>query len=64
MANPLDPVAIINAAAIGVNALLSIIGNLKAQAGLTDDQIAEMFASHGDATKAAIAGYLANLPQS
>lgn len=58
----MDPVAIINASAIGINALLSIIANVKAESGLTDDQIAAMFAQHGEATRVAIAGYLAALP--
>jgi hypothetical protein len=57
----MDPVAIINASAIGINALLSIIANVKAESGLTDDQIAAMFAQHGEATRVAIAGYLAAL---
>lgn len=58
-----DPVAIINAAAIGVNALLSVIANLKAESGLTDDQIAALFTQHGAATQAAIQGYLDALPK-
>lgn len=52
----------INVAIIGINALLQEIANLKSQSGLTDDQIADQFAAHGAATKAAISGYLANLP--
>lgn len=59
---PIDPVQTINAAVIGINALLQVIANLRAQSGLTDDQLADMFKQHGQATHDAIAGYLANLP--
>jgi hypothetical protein len=57
----LDPIAIINAAAIGINALLQLIGNIRAQSGLTDDQIMASFDQHQPETKAAIAGYLTAL---
>lgn len=57
----MDPLVVIQAAAFGINALLDVIGKLKSQSGLTDEQIAAQFESHGTATQAAIAGYLKNL---
>lgn len=53
--------AAINVATIGINALLQEIANIKAQAGLTDEQLADALKSHGQATQDAIAGYLAAL---
>lgn len=57
----MEPVQIINAAVIGINALLQVISNLKAQAGLTDEQLAAMLEQHGSATTDAIKGYLASI---
>ena len=54
----MNPLEIIQAASIGINALLQLIGSIKAQSGLTDEQIAEQFTAHGEATKTAIKGYL------
>lgn len=59
----MNPITTINAAIIGVNALLEVITHLKGEAGLSDDELAAMFAAHGEATKSAIAGYLAALPK-
>lgn len=58
----MDPVGIINASVIGINALLQVIANLRAQSGLTDDQLADLFKQHGQQTHDAIQQYLANLP--
>lgn len=58
----IDPVQTINAAVIGINALLQVIANLRAQTGLTDDQLADMFKAHGQETHDAIQGYLSSLP--
>lgn len=57
----MEPVQIINAAVIGINALLQVISNLKSQAGLTDEQLAAMLEQHGVATTDAIKGYLASI---
>lgn len=59
--DPNTALVTIGLAATGIKALLEVIGNLKAQHGLTDDQIMTRFADHGEATKAAIAGYLQSL---
>lgn len=58
----MDYVALIQAAAVGINALLGLIAKLRANSGLTDDQIAALFDQHGPETTAAIQGYLAALP--
>lgn len=57
----MDPLEAVNAAGIAINALLKLVTMIKAQNGLTDDQILEQFSAHGDETKAVIAGYLAAL---
>lgn len=57
----MDPNLIIGLASAGINAALEIIAHVKAQSGLTDDQIMAAFNDHAPATKAAIAGYLAAL---
>lgn len=59
----MDPIEIVNAAAIGVNALFEIIANIKLEAGMSDDQIMEAFKSHSDSTRSAIQGYLTSLPK-
>ena len=55
-------VEIIQAASIGINALLGLIAKFRGQSGMTDDQIAALFDVHGPETTAAIKGYLAALP--
>lgn len=59
----MKPDEIIKLAATGINALLQILGNLRAEQGLTDDQIMAAVATHGADTQSAIAGYLAGLPK-
>lgn len=55
-------VAIIQAASVGIGALLQVIAKAKSASGLTDEQIMEEFQQHDQATQQAIAGYLANTP--
>lgn len=57
----LDPIKTIDDATIALVAVLKIIANAKAQAGLTDDELFARFEQHGQGTKDAIAGYLASL---
>lgn len=51
----------IDAISIAVGALFEELASLRSEAGLSDDELMARFSQHGDATKTAIAGYLAAL---
>jgi hypothetical protein len=61
---PAEILEIINLAGVGINSLLKVIGNLRGQSGMSDDQIMALFEAHSPETKAAIQGYLDALPAS
>ncbi len=41
----MDPTAMVNLALVALNGILQLIGNIKGQGGLTDDQIAAQVAT-------------------
>ena len=60
----MDPVATVNAAVLALDAILNIIGQIKGQSGMTDDQIIAAAQSQTLANSAQIAQILASLPPS
>lgn len=60
----MDPITTINAAVAALDAILSIINQIKGQSGMTDDAILAAAQSQTTANSAQIAQLLANIPSS